>query len=106
MSPELFSPEDFDLRDARPTISSDRYALGMVIYEVLSGQKPYSAYRGRAISVRILRGERPVRPKGAKGGWFTDEIWSISERCWSHHPSKRPGVEDVLRCLESSKLDK
>lgn len=34
MSPELLSPEEFGMADNRPTRQSDRYALGMVIYEV------------------------------------------------------------------------
>ena len=34
MSPELLSPEEFGMTDNRPTRQSDRYALGMVIYEV------------------------------------------------------------------------
>ena len=33
MSPELLDPDGFD-SDGRPTRESDRYALGMVIYEV------------------------------------------------------------------------
>ena len=37
MSPELFDPESFGLQEGRPTKASDCYALGMVIYEVLSG---------------------------------------------------------------------
>src|ERR1700753_4170970 len=42
MSPELLYPEQFHRKDSRPTKESDRYALGMVIYEVLSGQAPFT----------------------------------------------------------------
>ena len=34
MSPELLDPKRFNLPDPRPTKESDRFALGMVIYEV------------------------------------------------------------------------
>ena len=34
MSPELLWPEEFDLKDAKPTKESDVYALGILIYEV------------------------------------------------------------------------
>jgi hypothetical protein len=34
MSPELLDPSRLDDRDPRPTKESDRFALGMVIYEV------------------------------------------------------------------------
>ena len=100
MSPELFDPESFDLKDSRLTKYSDRYALGMLIYEVLSGQVPFSRYHGYAVVVRILKGDRPERPQGVVGTWFTDDIWSILGRCWEPVPGDRPGIRDVLQCLE------
>ena len=36
MSPELLYPEEFGCSDKRPTKQSDCYALGMVVYEVLT----------------------------------------------------------------------
>jgi serine/threonine protein kinase len=45
MSPELLSPEHFDLLHIHPTIASDVYALGMVMLEVIQASFPL---RGRA----------------------------------------------------------
>ena len=81
MSPELFDPEKFDLKDSRQTKHSDCYALGMVVYEVLSGRVPFSRHHGLAIIWAIMKGERPARPRGEDGKWFTDGIWSLMERC-------------------------
>jgi hypothetical protein len=103
MSPELLLPEELDPKDRRPTKSSDCYALGMVVYEVLSGQKPYFGYGNPAAVVRIHKGERPVRPRGVAGGWFTDDIWNLLEGCWERSPGDRPRVEMVFRCLEVSR---
>ena len=100
MSPELLDPEKFGLEDGRQTKHSDCYALGMVIHEVLSGQVPLARYHGYAVVVRIHEGERPVRPRGEEGRWFTDDIWSILERCWKASPGDRPNVKDVLWCME------
>ena len=100
MSPELFDPEKFDLKDGRQTKHSDCYALGMVVYEVLSGRMPFSRHHGLAIVWAIMKGERPRRPRGEEGVWFTDGIWSVMERCWKPNPRDRPRLEDVLRCLE------
>jgi len=97
---ELFYPEDFGLEDSRPTKRSDCYALGMLIYEVLSGQVPFFQHDGRTIVVRVFKGERPGRPQGAGGTWFTDEVWGILERCWKPLPGDRPRIKDVLQCLE------
>ena len=100
MSPELFEPEKFGLKDSHPTTRSDCYALGMVIYEVLSGQAPFHSCSLYAVVAKVSRGERPGRPQGAKGEWFTDSVWGVLERCWTPEPGDRPRIEDVLPCLE------
>jgi len=102
MSPELFDPEKFDLKDSRQTKYSDCYALGMVVYEVLSGRVPFSRHHGPAIIGAIIKGERPGRPRGEKGTWFTDSVWCVLERCWKPSPRDRPNIEDVLQCLEGA----
>ena len=102
ISPELFEPEKFGLKESRPTKYSDRYALGMVVYEVLSERVPFSRYHGYVVVPRILKGERPGRPRGAEGTWFTDEVWSTLERCWKPVPGDRPRIRDVLQCLENA----
>jgi len=102
MSPELFYPENFGLKDGRPTKHSDCYALGMVIYEVLSGRVPFSRHNICAVVSKVSRGERPSRPRGAEGKWFTDGVWRIMERCWTPQPDHRPRIEDILWCLEEA----
>jgi len=97
MSPELFNSE---AGDQRPTKSSDCYALGMVVYEVLSGHVPFYQYKGWAISSKVSKGDRPERPQGVEGTWFTDAVWSALECCWTPQPENRPSIEDVLQCLE------
>ena len=100
MSPELLDPEKFGLKRSRPTANSDCYALGLVVYEVLSGNVPFYRYGNYAVVARVLEGEHPQRPLGAKGVWFNDDIWSVLERCWKPTPSDRPKITDVLLCLE------
>ena len=100
MSPELFDPEKFGLKDRRPTKSSDRFALGMVICEILSGRVPFPRDHDYVVVVKVLKGEHPSRPRGPEGIWFTEDIWDTLERCWRPSPGDRPRVEDVLHCLE------
>ena len=100
MSPELLYPEDFDLKDSCRTKRSDCYALGMVMYEVLSGRVPFSLHHSCTIAVRVSRGERPVRPQGAERELFANGVWEVLERCWTPKPNDRPRIGDVLQSLE------
>ena len=93
MSPELLNPGRFGLKESFPTKESDCYALGMVIYEVLSGLVPFTSYKEVA---KVLDGERPGRPQGNAGKLFTDDIWGLLEFCWKPQPHDRMCAEDVL----------
>jgi len=96
MSPELIAPEQFGSKKSRPTKTSDCYALGMVIYETISGNLPFHEHADLAVFVKVLKGDRPTRR-----GRFTNDLWKMLESCWVPQPSDRPSIEGVLRCLEA-----
>jgi len=100
MSPELLDPGRVGLERGYPTKESDCYALGMVIYEVLSGRTPFSPFSPPHIIMKVLDGERPRRPQGEEGKWFTDAVWEVLELCWKPQPSDRPDAKTILRRLE------
>jgi len=100
MSPELLDPDNFGFKDSRPTKESDCYAFGMVIYEVLSGKAPFTPYRDFVVMRKIVEGERPERPQGTEGEWFTDYLWDTLQLCWAQQPGARPTVKAILGCLE------
>ena len=100
-SPELLSSKTTSHEDDHSTRESDCYALGMVIYEVLSGRAPFSSYRSPwGIAHKVLGGERPKKPEGGRGAWFTSEIWTMLELCWKPQPADRPSSRDILQGLE------
>ena len=96
ISPERIVPQEFGLKDGRPTESSDCYSLGMVIYETISGNPPFHEHRDITVSVKVLKGEHPPR-----GAGFTGDLWKMLETCWAFQPNNRPSIEDVLQRLES-----
>ena len=96
MSPERFDPEQFGLRDGRPTKPSDCYALGMVIYETITGNLPFHKHADFAVIRKVLQGERPPR-----GAGLTKYLWGMLEQCWAPQPNNRPSIEVVLQCLET-----
>ena len=95
MGPELIAPQRFGFKSSRPTKSSDCYALGMVIYETISGNLPFHEHTDLTVFVKVLEGERP--PRGVK---FTKRLWKRLELCWAYQPNSRPSIEAVLQCLE------
>jgi len=99
MSPEILDPDMFGLTDSRPTQESDCYALGMVVLEVLSGRPPFTPDKDFVVMRKVIDGERPGRPKGPEGAWFTDDLWQTLERCWAAQSESRPSVKVVLDCL-------
>ena len=104
MSPELLDPESFGLKKLRPTKGSDCYALGMVVYEVLSGQTPFAPFGPVFVIRKVLNGERPERPQGKEGRLFTETIWGVLEYCWKPWPHERIGAEAILLGLEGNPL--
>jgi serine/threonine protein kinase len=100
MSPELLEAHQLGTKHCRPTKESDCYALGMVIYEVLSGQAPFTPYKDFVVMRKVMEGERPERPEGVKGGWFVGDIWETLEMCWAAEPKSRPSIQAVFNCLE------
>ena len=101
MSPELLNPEDFN-SEGRPTKESDCYALGMVIYEVLSGRTPFAPSTVPPVIWKVLNGERPERPRGEEGALFTDNLWEILGHCWKQQPGERTRVKIVLQYLKKA----
>ena len=95
MSPELIAPQRFGFKNSRPTKSSDCYALGMVIYETISGNLPFHKHTDPTVIMKVLEGKRPPR-----GAGFTRSLWETLELCWTPQPNARPSIENVLQCLE------
>ena len=95
MSPELIAPDKFGLKDGRPTMASDCYAFGMLVYETISGYEPFYETPDMAVFLKVVEGERPRRVDG-----FADNLWEMLELCWTPQPSARPNIKDVLQRLE------
>jgi len=95
MSPERIAPDRFGFKNSRPTISSDCYSLGMVIYETISGNVPFHRDTDLAVFMKVVEGKHP--PQGVN---FSKSLWEMLERCWASGPGDRPSIEDVFRCLE------
>lgn len=80
MAPELLRHE------SAPTVASDIYALGVLLYELLSGKKPFSSDPNAAVQA-ILNSRLP-KLKGTELSSLADWNWVI-QRATAASPSDR-----------------
>ncbi|KAJ7242294.1 kinase-like domain-containing protein [Mycena rebaudengoi] len=80
------------------TAESDVWALGMIAYELLSGERPFHSMPFMQIIMKITNGERPSRT-----GSMYDLAWNAIQDCWHQNPQDRvPANAFQLRLSESN----
>ena len=95
-SPHYISPEQ--AQGARADLRSDIYALGVVLYEMLSGERPFSGSTPIAVVARHLH--EPIPSILAKRPDLHPGVDSLLQRLTAKEPAARPGTyEEVLREL-------
>jgi len=77
MAPEQLRGHAADAR-------SDIWALGVVLYEMASGRRPFHGQTGFALSSAILNEPTPTLPAGVPDG-----LRSVIERCLAKEPAER-----------------
>jgi formylglycine-generating enzyme required for sulfatase activity len=86
MAPEIWRGEPASGR-------SDVYALGVLLHELLTGQRPFVADSMRALREHVLTGPPPAPPPGPLG--------DLVRRCLAREVHKRPTAEELRDSLEA-----
>ena len=84
-SPYYLSPEQVEGKTL--TFHSDMYSLGVVLYELLTGKRPFVADNMEALLGRILKGE-PVPPSQVRQG-VPKALDSVVLRAMKRDPAQR-----------------
>ncbi|KAG2037141.1 kinase-like domain-containing protein [Suillus americanus] len=82
-----------------PSISSDRYSLGSIIYFVLSGSLPYSTLKDSDVLVELLLGVAPASPSESNKS-ISREHWQFIQGCWSEIPQNRRTTNEALEFVD------
>lgn len=96
MAPELLLPEKFGIKKAVPSKEADIYALGMTVYQVLTGNWPFFPRREGEVVHAVILGERPPKPGNAEEIGMTEDLWHLMEACWRENRKVRPAIAEVL----------
>ena len=94
-TPPYMSPEQAAGDPVTP--KSDMYSLGLVAYELLTGQLPYSATTAMGWAAAHLRD--PVTPVEARRPDLAPEIARMVDRCLAKDPALRPTAQDVAHAM-------
>ena len=95
-APELLLPTKFGLEKGGPSKEADVYALGMTMYQVMTGKRPFLQIRKAAIIRAVISGERPAKPHNAEEIGMTDAFWDLLRECWREDRKKRPRILHIL----------
>jgi hypothetical protein len=64
--------------------------------QVFTGAIPFGNRSDVQVLLAIVQGRRPPRPTHPT---FTEQLWTLMQRCWNHDPQLRPEVSEALRVL-------
>ncbi|RIA91950.1 hypothetical protein C1645_821307 [Glomus cerebriforme] len=77
------------------TFASDVYSIGMLMWEISSGQPPFISKHNYDLAIKIVNGMRPRIIPGTPL-----EYKLLMEQCWDADPTKRPDIHTLNNKLK------
>ncbi|RGB28004.1 kinase-like domain-containing protein [Rhizophagus diaphanus] len=83
------------------TFKSDIYSIGILMWEISSGQTPFINYEHNYdLAMNIVNG---IRPKIVSGTPL--EYKNLMKQCWDADPSKRPDIDTLWKKISEVNFD-
>ncbi|XP_059187922.1 ankyrin repeat and protein kinase domain-containing protein 1 [Centropristis striata] len=95
-------PETFTQCPDPPGTTFDVYSFGIVMWEVLTQQKPYAGCSVTTVLLQVSHGKRPgVEMIPDQKPRECDQMIYIMKQCWDQDHRKRPPFSDTVRKTEA-----
>lgn len=78
----------------------DVYALGVLLWEMLAGRRPWAGYSQVAIGVAtFLHNKRLPLDEPTMNGRCPPRLRQLLQQCWESDPQRRPAAAEVAKTL-------
>ena len=95
---QWMAPEVMQTTGSTYTISADVYAFGIMLWEMVTKEVPYSDMTFLQIAFYVNGGGRPEIPEDTP-----ESMAKLIRKCWNQDPDRRPSMSQVRALLESGK---
>ena len=85
LSPEIITNKPYDAK-------CDIWALGVLLYELMTFRMPFNAVSLPLLSIKINRGVYKPPPST-----YSSEIRDLLKKCLTVDPDQRPSIDDILK---------
>jgi len=87
----------------RASAASDVYSVGMMIYEAISGERPFSSETTYGLLYQHVESE-PPRPRVRRP--YASSLAGLAMRCLAKNPGDRPPMAEVAARLDEATLER
>lgn len=94
-TPAYMSPEQYQTSDLTP--AADLYAVGCLVYEMLTGQPPFTGHSVQAVMLKAMT--TPVTPLAERAPMVPVALADLTMQLLSREAGERPTAETVLTRL-------
>eukprot|EP00198_Chlamydomonas_reinhardtii_P011682 XP_001701019.1 predicted protein [Chlamydomonas reinhardtii] len=99
-TPAYTAPECFDPTNYEISHQADMYSLGVLMWEMIVGERPFDGLQMVAIAYRVtVQGKRPPWPAGLERSRCPKRLRALIEECWDPVPRRRPAAAEVVKRL-------